>query len=128
MGRTAAASALAALHPSDFATAVQTQIRMTTDSLAQTEYFDAGSPARIVVFSHNTQPSDYGFDQCGGEKVIYANSGTWRDNAPGYPVNTYIIINAGKGRSGSHSEFVSVCGRRTNCAFTTGDPSRIKFI
>jgi len=67
-----------------------------TDSLAQTEYFDAGSPARIVVFSHTHAAKITVSTNAAGQKVIYANSGSWRDSAPDYPVNTYLIITPAK--------------------------------
>lgn len=63
-----------------------------TDSLAQTEYFDFGSAAQVVVFGHTHAAKVVASVNSSGEKVIYANSGTWRDNAVDYPLNTYIII------------------------------------
>ena len=63
-----------------------------TDSLAQTEYLDGGSTARIVVFGHTHAAKITTSENSAGEKVIYANSGSWRDSAPDYPLNTYLII------------------------------------
>jgi len=67
-----------------------------TDSLAQTEYFDAGSSARIVVFGHTHAAKITASTNAAGQKVIYANSGSWRDSASGYPANTYLIISPAK--------------------------------
>lgn len=63
-----------------------------TDTFAQKEYFDFGSSARIVVFGHTHAAKIETSENSKGEKVIYANSGTWRDNAPDSPINTYLVI------------------------------------
>lgn len=79
--------------PIDMATAImKAGSNDFTDTLAQTEYFDCGSSARIVLFGHTHAAKIETSENSNGEKVIYANSGTWRDNAPEYPLNTYIII------------------------------------
>jgi len=68
-----------------------------TDSLPQTEYFDSGSSARIVIFGHTHAAKIDTTENTNGEKVIYANSGSWRDNATDYPLNTYIVITSDAG-------------------------------
>ncbi|MPN19329.1 hypothetical protein SDC9_166697 [bioreactor metagenome] len=76
-----------------------------TDSLAQKEYFDCNASVRIVVFSHTHAAKLVASENFAGKKVIYANSGSWRDNAPDYQLNTYIIITPSSDTSGA----VKVC-------------------
>lgn len=71
-----------------------------TDTLAQKEYFDCGSSARVVVFGHTHAAKIETSENSNGEKVIYANSGSWRDNSADYPLNTYIVITSTDDASG----------------------------
>jgi UDP-2,3-diacylglucosamine pyrophosphatase LpxH len=62
------------------------------DSQAKTQYFDRDSSKRIVVFGHTHVARVEFYTNLKGQKAIYANSGTWIDNAKGYPTMTFIVI------------------------------------
>jgi UDP-2,3-diacylglucosamine pyrophosphatase LpxH len=63
-----------------------------TDSQAKTQYFDRDSTARIVVFGHTHVARLDSYTNLVGQKTIYANTGTWIDNAQDYPTMTIVVI------------------------------------
>ena len=71
-----------------------------TDIQAKTQYFDRDASKRIVVFGHTHVTRNLLFTNLEGKNAIYANSGTWIDNAQGYPTMTFAVItlpNTGSG-------------------------------
>jgi UDP-2,3-diacylglucosamine pyrophosphatase LpxH len=71
-----------------------------TDIQAKTQYFDRDASKRIVVFGHTHVTRNLLFTNLVGKNAVYANSGTWIDNAQGYPTMTFAVItlpNAGSG-------------------------------
>jgi len=70
-----------------------------TDSQATAQYFARDSTKRIVVFGHTHIAR---VDPCinlKGQTTIYANSGTWIDNAQDAPTMTFVIITPPKADS-----------------------------
>ena len=63
-----------------------------TDVQAKLQYFDKDATKRIVVFGHTHGACVLPGTNLSGEKTIYANAGTWIDNAEGYPTMTFIVI------------------------------------
>jgi len=63
-----------------------------TDTQANTQYFNRDTSKRIVVFGHTHVTRNLLFTNLAGDNVIYANSGTWIDNAQGYPTMTFAVI------------------------------------
>lgn len=63
-----------------------------TDYQAQTQFFDVDASKRIVVFGHTHVADVIPMNNRDNKKTIYANSGTWIDNAQGYPTRTFIVI------------------------------------
>jgi UDP-2,3-diacylglucosamine pyrophosphatase LpxH len=63
-----------------------------TDSQAKTQFFDVDSSQRIVIFGHTHVAQLIPFTNLKNMKTIYANSGTWIDNAQGYPTMTFVVI------------------------------------
>ncbi|MGZ5490638.1 MAG: metallophosphoesterase [Nitrososphaeraceae archaeon] len=63
-----------------------------TDAQAKIQYFDKDASKRIVVFGHTHGACILTDTNLTDEKTIYANSGTWIDNAQGYPTMTFIVI------------------------------------
>jgi UDP-2,3-diacylglucosamine pyrophosphatase LpxH len=63
-----------------------------SDSQAKIQYFDRDSSKRIVVFGHTHVARLDPYTNLAGRKTIYANSGTWIDNAQGAPSMTFIVI------------------------------------
>jgi UDP-2,3-diacylglucosamine pyrophosphatase LpxH len=63
-----------------------------TDTQANIQYFDRDASKRIVVFGHTHVVRNLLFTNPEGDNVIYANSGTWIDNAQGYPEMTFVVI------------------------------------
>lgn len=70
-----------------------------TDIQAQTQYFDLDPSKRIVVFGHTHVADVIPMTNCENKKTIYANSGTWIDNAQGYPTRTFVVITPAKADS-----------------------------
>jgi len=71
-----------------------------TDIQANTQYFNRDASKRIVVFGHTHVTRNLLFTNLEGKNAIYANSGTWIDDAQGYPTMTFAVItlpNAGSG-------------------------------
>jgi UDP-2,3-diacylglucosamine pyrophosphatase LpxH len=63
-----------------------------TDVQAKLQYFDKDATKRIVVFGHTHGAIILPGTNLSGEKTIYANAGTWIDNAEGYPTMTFVVI------------------------------------
>jgi UDP-2,3-diacylglucosamine pyrophosphatase LpxH len=63
-----------------------------TDVQAKTQYFDRDATKKIVIFGHTHVVRNQLLTNLHGDGVIYANSGTWIDNAQGYPNMTFVVI------------------------------------
>jgi UDP-2,3-diacylglucosamine pyrophosphatase LpxH len=63
-----------------------------TDAQAKTQYFDRDATKKIVIFGHTHVVRNLLLTNLHGDNVIYANSGTWIDNAQGYPHMTFVVI------------------------------------
>jgi len=63
-----------------------------TDFQSKLQYFDTDASKRIVVFGHTHGACIIPGTNLEGKKTIYANSGTWIDNAVGYPTMTFVVI------------------------------------
>ncbi len=63
-----------------------------TDVQAKLQYFDTDASKRIVVFGHTHGACIIPGTNLDDQKTIYANSGTWIDNAQGYPTMTFVVI------------------------------------
>lgn len=94
----------------DFAEGIATMDFSAFDEQAITQYFhNEASNKRIVIFGHShiacIKPS---FNRT-QEKTIYANSGTWQDNAgdPHFSYMTFVVITPQKS-SDSTPEFVTL--------------------
>lgn len=70
-----------------------------TDYQAQTQFFDLDPSKRIVVFGHTHVADVIPMTNLENKKTIYANSGTWIDNAQGYPTRSFIVITPSKADS-----------------------------
>lgn len=77
-----------------------------TDAQAKIQYFDKDASKRIVVFGHTHGACILPGTNLSDEKTIYANSGTWIDNAQGYPTMTFVVITPPQ--SGSAIEIVNL--------------------
>lgn len=77
-----------------------------TDYQAQTQFFDLDASKRIVVFGHTHVADVIAMTNLDNQKTIYANSGTWIDNAQGYPTRTFVVITPPK--AGSAIETVNL--------------------
>lgn len=77
-----------------------------TDVQAKTQYFDVDASKRIVVFGHTHSACIIPGTNLENQKTIYANDGTWIDNAEGYPTMTFIVITPPT--SGSAVEIVNL--------------------
>ncbi|WP_414733525.1 metallophosphoesterase [Acetobacterium carbinolicum] len=77
----------------------QAAVPAFTDYQAQTQFFDLDSSKRIVVFGHTHVADVIPMTNRNHQKNIYANSGTWIDNAQGYPTRTFVVITPPKGGS-----------------------------
>ena len=77
-----------------------------TDAQAKAQYFDVDASKRIVVFGHTHGACILPFANLKEQKTIYANSGTWIDNAQGYPTMTFVVITPPQ--SGSAIEIVNL--------------------
>jgi hypothetical protein len=77
----------------------QAAVPAFTDFQAQTQFFDLDSSKRIVVFGHTHVADVIPMTNRDHQKNIYANSGTWIDNAQGYPTRTFVVITPPKGSS-----------------------------
>jgi UDP-2,3-diacylglucosamine pyrophosphatase LpxH len=77
-----------------------------TDSQAKTQIFDCDASKRIVVFGHTHVAEILPMSNLQDEKTIYANSGTWIDNAQGYPTMTFVVVTPPK--AGTDTEFVNL--------------------
>jgi UDP-2,3-diacylglucosamine pyrophosphatase LpxH len=74
-----------------------------TDIQAKTQYFDRDASKRIVVFGHTHVTRNLLFTNLEGKNAVYANSGTWIDNAQGYPTMTFVVITLPNSDSGIES-------------------------
>lgn len=70
-----------------------------TDAQAKKQFFDCDASKRIVVFGHTHVARILPFSNLENKKTIYANSGTWIDNAQGYPTMTFVVITPPKSSS-----------------------------
>jgi UDP-2,3-diacylglucosamine pyrophosphatase LpxH len=70
-----------------------------TDAQAKKQFFDCDASKRIVVFGHTHVARILPFANLENKKTIYANSGTWIDNAQGYPTMTFVVITPPKSSS-----------------------------
>ncbi|PRR82643.1 hypothetical protein CLVI_16100 [Clostridium vincentii] len=77
-----------------------------TDAQAKKQFFDRDDSKRIVVFGHSHVARIVPSSNMKNKKTIYANSGTWIDNAQGYPTMTFVVITPPK--SGSAIETVNL--------------------
>jgi len=77
-----------------------------TDAQAKAQYFDVDASKRIVVFGHTHGACILPDTNLTDKKTIYANSGTWIDNAQGYPTMTFVVITPPQ--SGSAIEIVNL--------------------
>ena len=77
-----------------------------TDAQAKAQYFDVDASKRIVVFGHTHGACVLPGTNLEEQKTIYANSGTWIDNAQGYPTMTFVVITPPQ--SGSAVEIVNL--------------------
>lgn len=77
-----------------------------TDIQAKTQFFDLDMSKRIVVFGHTHVADVIPMTNRDNQKTIYANSGTWIDNAQGYPTRTFVVITPPK--NGSAIETVNL--------------------
>ena len=59
-------------------------------------FFDLDETQRIVVFGHTHVVRLIPFTNLKNKKTIYANSGTWIDNAQGFPSKTFVVITPAK--------------------------------
>jgi len=87
-----------------------------TDAQAKTQYFDYDASKKIVVFGHSHAACLLPFSKLKNEKTIYANTGTWIDNAQGYPTMTFVVITPPK--AGSAPEFVNLYKYSSNKTIT----------
>jgi|GEM_PF-119588 len=70
-----------------------------TEIQAKNQYFNLDASKRIVVFGHTHVARILPFSNLEGEKTIYANTGTWIDNAQGHPTMTFVVITPPKSDS-----------------------------
>ncbi len=70
-----------------------------TDHQAKTQFFDIDATIRIVIFGHTHDAKILPMKNLENEKTIYVNSGTWIDNAQGFPTMTFAVITSGKSDS-----------------------------
>jgi hypothetical protein len=77
-----------------------------TDDQAKAQFFDIDASKRIVVFGHTHGACVLPETNLKGQKTIYANSGTWIDDAEGYPTMTFVVIT--QPQSGSAVEIVNL--------------------
>ncbi|MGB7603947.1 MAG: metallophosphoesterase [Lutisporaceae bacterium] len=77
-----------------------------TDIQSKNQFFDCDASKRIVVFGHTHAARILPFSNLKDKKTIYANSGTWIDDAQGYPTRTFLVITPAK--SGSAVQFVNL--------------------
>jgi len=63
-----------------------------TDAQAKAQYFDIDASKRIVLFGHTHGACVLPETNLKQQKTIYANSGTWIDDAQGYPTMTFVVI------------------------------------
>lgn len=89
------------------------------DSQAKTQYFDLDASRRIVVFGHTHVAHVDQFTNLEGKNTIYANSGTWIDNAQGYPTMTFLVITLPN--TGSTIESVNLYKYSANKTITQWD-------
>lgn len=87
-----------------------------TDVQAKLQYFDTDASKRIVVFGHTHGACIIPGTNLDGQKTIYANSGTWIDNASGYPTMTFVVITPPQ--SGSAVEIVNLYKYSLDNTFT----------
>jgi UDP-2,3-diacylglucosamine pyrophosphatase LpxH len=93
------------------------------DSQAKTQYFDRDASRKIVVFGHTHVVRILPFTNLKGENTIYANSGTWIDNAQGYPTMTFVVITAPN--IDSTIESVNTYKYSANKSITQWDAARV---
>lgn len=63
-----------------------------TDAQAKAQYFDVDASKRIAVFGHTHVACILPGTNLKEQKTIYVNSGTWIDDASGYPTMTFVVI------------------------------------
>lgn len=63
-----------------------------TDAQAKAQYFDVDASKRIAVFGHTHIACILPGTNLKEQKTIYVNSGTWIDDASGYPTMTFVVI------------------------------------
>jgi UDP-2,3-diacylglucosamine pyrophosphatase LpxH len=76
------------------------------DEQSKIQYFDKDASKRIVIFGHSHEARIITYSNLNNKKTIYANSGTWIDNAQGYPTMTFVVVTPQK--SGSAAEYVNL--------------------
>ncbi|MBF0543457.1 MAG: metallophosphoesterase [Candidatus Riflebacteria bacterium] len=81
------------------------------DAQAITQYFQNpdsnANKKRIVVFGHTHQARIIPSVNLKSQKTVYANSGTWIDDAQGYPTMTYAVIVPPKANT-SATEYINL--------------------
>ena len=87
-----------------------------TDAQSKVQYFDVDASKRIVVFGHTHGACIIPGTNLDNQKTIYANDGTWIDNAQGYPTMTFVVITPPT--SGSSVEIVNLYKYSLDNTFT----------
>jgi UDP-2,3-diacylglucosamine pyrophosphatase LpxH len=64
-----------------------------TDTMSVIQYFsNPNSTKRIIIFGHSHVAKIKTYNNCNGQKSIYANSGTWIDENPNGSSMNFIVI------------------------------------
>jgi len=87
-----------------------------TDEQAKAQFFDIDASKRIVVFGHTHGACVLPETNLKEQKTIYANAGTWIDDAQGYPTMTFVVITPPQ--SGSAIEIVNLYKYSLDNTFT----------
>jgi len=77
-----------------------------TDIQSKNQFFNCDASKRIVIFGHTHAAHILPSYNLKDKKTIYANPGTWIDEAQGYPTRTFLVITPAK--SGSAVQFVNL--------------------
>ncbi len=76
-----------------------------TDNQAKLQYFmNPKSDKRVVIFGHTHIARIDSFISPNNQKYIYANSGTWIDENPGNPTNTFLVVTPRDYNASTHIE------------------------
>lgn len=77
-----------------------------TDDQANKQFFEHDKSKRIVIFGHSHAARILPFFNSNNKKSIYANTGTWIDDAKEFDTRTFVVISPAK--KGSSFQFVNL--------------------